>query len=126
MNHPSRLAPKVGRAVFELCNPIVRTFPIVAEEGASYPFMVYRRTSLTTYTTKDRYNYLTQISMELVIVTQKYDEGVSLSQEVWDALDKKGGNIGGLDIDEIRVTSSSEDFANNAYIQRLHIEVDVE
>lgn len=126
MNHPSRLAPKVGRAVFELCNPIVRTFPIVAEEGASYPFMVYRRTSLTTYTTKDRYNYLTQISMELVIVTQKYDEGVSLSQEVWDALDKKGGNIGGLDIDEIRVTSSSEDFANNAYIQRLQIEVDVE
>lgn len=126
MNHPSRLAPKVGRAIFELCNPIVRTFPIVAEEGATYPFMVYRRTSLTPYTTKDRYNYLTQISMELVIVTQKYEDGVLISQEVWDALDKKGGNIGGLDIDEIRVTSSSEDFANNAYIQRLQIEVDVE
>lgn len=126
MNHPSRLAPKVGRAIFELTNPIVRTFPIVAEEGASYPFMVYRRTSLTPYTTKDRFNYLTQISMELVIVTQKYEEGVALSQEVWDALDKKGGNIGGLDISAIRVTSSSEDFANNAYIQRLQIEVDVE
>ncbi len=126
MTNPSRLAPKVGRVIFELCNPIVRSFPIVAEQGANYPFMVYRRNSLTPYTTKDRFNYLTQISMELVIVTQTYEEGVELSQEVWDALDKKAGFIGGIDIDEIRVTSSSEDFANNAYIQRLQIEVDVE
>lgn len=126
MTNPSRLAPKVGRVIFELCNPIVRSFPIVAEQGANYPFMVYRRASLTPYTTKDRFNYLTQISMELVIVTQTYEEGVELSQEVWDALDKKAGHIGGIDIDEIRVSSSSEDFANNAYIQRLQIEVDVE
>lgn len=117
---------KVGKAIYELVNPIVRSYPVIAEEGANYPFAVYRRTSLTPYTTKDRYNYLVTISMELVIVTQRYDEGVELSQRVWEALDKRGGNIGGLDISEIRVTSTSEDFANNAYLQRLQIEVDVE
>lgn len=118
-------APKVGKAIYELCNPIVRSYPIVAENGTNYPFLVYRRTSHNSSNTKDRYNYLVQISMELVIVTQRYDEGVDLSQRVWEALDKVGGVIAGVEIDEIRVTSASEDFVNDAYIQRLQIEVDV-
>ena len=118
-------APRVGRAIYELCNPIVRSYPIVAEEGADYPFMVYRRNSLTPYNTKDRFNYVVTISLEISIVTNRYDEGVDLSQKVWDALDKKGGVIAGLEISEIRVTSASEDYINNAYVQRLQIEVDV-
>lgn len=118
-------APRVGKAIYELCNPIVRSFPIVAEQGANYPFMVYRRTSHNSQNTKDRYNYLVSISMELVIVTQRYDEGVDLSQKVWEALDKEGGVVAGVEIEEIRVTSTSEDYINDAYVQRLQIEVDV-
>lgn len=118
-------APKVGKAIYELINPIVRSYPIVAEKGADFPFAVYRRTSHNSSNTKDRYNYIVQISMEVVIVTTRYDEGVELSQQVWEALDKVGGIIAGVEIEEIKVTSSSEDFANDAYIQRLQIEVDV-
>ena len=118
-------APRVGKAIYELCNPIVRSFPIVAEQGANYPFMVYRRTSHNSQNTKDRYNYLVSISMELVIVSDRYEDSVNLSQQVWEALDKDGGVIAGVEIQEIRVTSTSEDYINDAYVQRLQIEVDV-
>lgn len=118
-------APRVGKAIYEICNPIVRSFPIVAEQGANYPFMVYRRTSHNSQNTKDRYNYLVSISMELVIVSDRYEDSVNLSQQVWEALDKEGGVIAGVEIQEIRVTSTSEDYINDAYVQRLQIEVDV-
>ncbi|MBD5113133.1 MAG: hypothetical protein HDT42_11485 [Ruminococcaceae bacterium] len=87
--------------------------------------MVYRRTSHNSQNTKDRYNYLVTISMELVIVSDRYEDSVNLSQQVWEALDKKGGVIAGVEIQEIRVTSTSEDYINDAYVQRLQIEVDV-
>lgn len=118
-------APKVGKAIYEICNPIVRSYPVMVEKGGDFPFLVYRRTSHNSDNTKDRYNFLVQISMELVIFTTRYDEGVELSQQVWERLDKVGGIIAGVEIEEIRVTSSSEDFANDVYIQRLQIEVDV-
>lgn len=118
-------APRVGKAIYELCNPIVRSFPIVADEGTVFPFLVYRRTSHNSHNTKDRYNYLVSISMELVIVSDRYEDSVNLSQQVWEALDKEGGVIAGVEIQEIRVTSTSEDYVNDAYVQRLQIEVDV-
>lgn len=47
----------IGKAIFTILDGIEKVYPIVADNGANYPFIVYRRAGLQHSNTKDRYNY---------------------------------------------------------------------
>ena len=50
---------QVGKAIKELLakENITNVYPLIADEGTTFPFVIYKRTSLVPSNTKDRYNY---------------------------------------------------------------------
>lgn len=70
----------IGKALNELLKDIAPTFPLLAEQSAQYPFIVYRRMSLDVANTKDVFNYAEFATCEVIVAHQKYSESISLAQ----------------------------------------------
>lgn len=118
---------KVTKAIFTLTEDIFegRVYPIVAEQGTSYPFMVVKRQNTDCLRVKER-TCLTETSfLELTIVTNKYEESIELAEKVKEKLDWVRGEINDIIITEMFIEASSEDYINDAYIQRLNITVTI-
>lgn len=94
-----------------------KIFPIVANEGTTFPFLVYRRSAYRPQSNKDYTDEV--VSMELVILSNKYDESVDIANAVADALDRKETEI----ISDIQLTNISEDYSEDTYIQKLYIDI---
>ncbi len=48
---------EIGKAIFTILKGIKNVYPLVAEKGTTYPFVIYRRVNLQHSNTKDRFNY---------------------------------------------------------------------
>lgn len=113
----------LGTLFYGLMNPLLPTFPIIAEQGTPQPFAVYRRTGVTLPYTKDRYNYEEVASYEVIITASTYPECVRLAQDVKARLDGLRGEWEGNHITEIKLTNTDEDWHNDGYIQRLYFTI---
>lgn len=96
-----------------------KVFPIVANEGTQFPFVVYRRSAYRPQSNKDYSDEV--VSMELIILSTKYDESVDIANVVAEALDRKTTEI----ISDIQLTNISEDYIDDTYIQRLFIDISI-
>lgn len=94
-----------------------KIFPIVATEGTNFPFLVYRRAAYRPMSNKDYSDEV--VSMEIVILSSKYDESVEIANAVADALDRKETEI----ISDIQLTNISEDFSGDTYLQKLYFDI---
>ena len=94
-----------------------KIFPIVADLGTKFPFLVYRRTSFRPYNNKDYTDEA--VYMDLLIVSQSYEQSVDIADVVADALDKKSTNT----IDEINIVNIHEDYIDDSYTQVISIEI---
>lgn len=96
-----------------------KVFPIVANEGTQFPFVVYRRSAYRPQSNKDYSDEV--VSMELIILSTKYDESVDIANVVAEALDRKTTEI----ISDIQLTNISEDYIDDTYVQRLFIDISI-
>ncbi len=48
---------EIGKAIYKVLEGTTKVYPLVADMGASYPFISYRRCGLSHANTKDRFNY---------------------------------------------------------------------
>ena len=48
---------EIGKAIKTVLDGTTKVYPLIADMGASYPFIVYRRSGLSHANTKDRFNY---------------------------------------------------------------------
>lgn len=94
-----------------------KIFPLVAVANTTFPFMVYRRTSYTPENNKDYEGE--KVGIEMVIVAQKYEEGVDIADKVATALNHARTNI----IDDIILTNISENFVEDTFTQQVNIEI---
>jgi hypothetical protein len=117
---------KVGKAVYSLLKDIAPVFPLVADEGTKYPFIVYKRTSTNTLNSKDVYNFQELAMIELNIAAEDYEGSVSLAEKVKEKLEHYRGQVEGITIRGISMTDSSEDWMNDCYAQRLMFEFNIE
>lgn len=115
----------IGKALNELLKDIAPTFPLLAEQSAQYPFIVYRRMSLDVANTKDVFNYAEFATCEVIVAHQKYSESISLAQQIKDKLEHFRGKIDDVHIFSIYLSSASEDFVNDAYIQKLIFRIEI-
>ena len=83
-----------------------KIFPLVAVEGTTFPFLVYRRSGYVP------------ASMELAILSDKYETSVNVADAVLTGL--HGSNS---DIDEVKIIGTSEEFSDDVYIQKLIINI---
>lgn len=116
---------KVGRFIAEHIKDIVPVYAVLADHGATYPFAVYRRTGLTTYNTKDKFNYSEHVLIEINVASKDYDESVELLDKIKSRLEHKSGIINDIYVEGIDVINSSEDWQNDAYIQTIVFRIKV-
>lgn len=99
-----------------------KTYPIVAEESTTYPFIIYRRSSLTPASNKD---YRSEsVYMDIFVVTERYATGIDISELVRDALER--GDYRGTNVEDITLVNASEEYLDDAFIQNLTFKIDIE
>lgn len=103
-----------------------RVFPLVADKGTSFPFIVYRRDGLTPSSNKDRLVYDTQVRMSFIVASSDYRQGLDICSKVVDVLlASQGRTIGGLDITDLELLDTSEEYREDTFLQLLSIKVNI-
>lgn len=103
-----------------------RVFPIIADKGTSFPFIVYRRDGLTPSSNKDRLVYDTQVRMSFIVASSDYRQGLDICSKVVDVLlASQGRTIGGLDITDLELLDTSEEYREDTFLQLLSITVNI-
>ena len=98
-----------------------KIYPIVAEVSTTYPFIIYRRSSLTPASNKDQ--QAEAIYLDVFVVTERYATGVDIAELVRTALER--GNYSDTKIQDIKLVNASEDFLDDAFIQNLTFKIDI-
>jgi len=96
-----------------------RVFPIVSKEGTQYPFVVYRRNSVTPTYCKDGLASETA-SVDIVIASNTYTNSIEVADRVRAAIDKRACVFQDTTASNIEMTTAEEDFVDDTYIQTLN------
>lgn len=96
----------------------VKIYPLIADNDAKFPFIVYKRSGLTSMTTKDGI-YQDNVTIEIKIVADKYSTSIQIANIVRDLLQKPYAVFGTMEIDDVSISFANEDFIENAYIQTM-------
>ena len=91
-----------------------KIYPLVAESDTSYPFVVFKRTGITPEYTKD-WLTMESVSVEIVCASDKYFQSVDMANLIREEMD----GLRGGEILETKVDYITEDFIDDAYIQRI-------
>ena len=113
----------VGQKVYELLASntelmknidVNNIFPLIAEEGATFPFIVFRRNGITPNYTKNELANET-VSLTVFICLKSYSDSVKTAEIVREIMDlHKDGYFNLITFDGI-----TEDFVDDSYIQEL-------
>lgn len=122
---------KVGRVIHERLQDIIRIFPIVADKGTIGDFAVYRRISLSESDTKDLYNFEEIANVEIIVVAQNYEKSLEIAQAIKIRLEHTIGKFETnkeeeIAINKIEMTNASEDWNNDAYLQKMTFRIIIE
>ena len=95
-----------------------KLFPLVANAGTTFPFIVYRRSSFSPRGNKDELSEV--VGVELAIISNTYSTSVNLANLVADTL----LNVSDNDvIDYIKIVNMWEDFSEDTFIQKISIDI---
>lgn len=116
----------IGKVIYDLCNGICPCYPVIADKGAEYPFIIYRRDGLVQDNTKDT-AVADRIRMEIVLAAKDYDESVRLIQKVKNAIDCRRyySPDSNICVQKTTITGASERWNNDAYVQSLDFVMEV-
>jgi hypothetical protein len=96
-----------------------KVFPLVANAGTTFPFIVYRRNGYRPYSNKD---YTDEVAyIELAVLSDNYIDGVQLADAVGNALNEKETET----IDEIVIENASEEYNSDTYIQKINLKITI-
>lgn len=96
-----------------------KVFPLIANAGTTFPFIVYRRSSYSPQSDKDA---LTEtVYMEIAIICNNYEQSVSIANDVADVLLAYKSDT----IEEIKVTNISEEFISNSFVQKVNLQINL-
>jgi len=99
-----------------------KIYPIFAEDNIINPFIVYSRTNLNTFYSKDGLLY-DEVSISVNVISDDYTENINISNAVRNALELKTGDYNGIYIYSLLFENATEDFGVDGYITRLDFTV---
>lgn len=117
---------EIGNMIYERINPIVPTYPIIADKGSTYPFSVYRRTYFRPSYTKDRNDFQDTVGIEILVCTNTYKESILLAQKIKDELELLRGRWKDTIVVNIDLIDSNEYWNEDAYVQRMIFEIQID
>ena len=116
---------KIGKAIKIIFHDNKNIYPLVADQGAEYPFIIYRRTGVKHADTKDRFNFSEEITLEIIVASNTYSECLDEAQRVMWRMENTRGTYNDIKIQEIKLVDASEDYIEDAYIQKLTFKIEI-
>jgi hypothetical protein len=94
-------------------------FPIVAENGTNYPFVVYTRTGITPKTATKDGRYEDTVNFQVTVVSDSYNESVDVADIVRGLLEMAYIGDESIAATEIYMSGVTERYESEAYIQQM-------
>jgi hypothetical protein len=114
----------IGKYIYSVLNgseeitSLAKTYPLIADNDAKYPFIIYRRVNLSSNSSKDGY-YEDDVTIEITVVSDKYSDSVDIATKIRNLLERQSVNYEDLEINDTTLSLATEEYSNNAYVQRL-------
>lgn len=93
-------------------------YPLVADNDAKFPFIVYKRVNLVSETTKDGLSE-DNVTVEIVVVSDSYSSGLDIAIKVRELLEKQCVVYSDIEISDATLNLAAEEYSNSSYIQRM-------
>ena len=93
-------------------------FPIVANANTKYPYIVMQRTGIRASYSKAGITE-DNVTLEIIAISNDYSQSIDIAQLIRETIDGKRYRSDEIEIDDIDVESITEEFVDNAYLQRL-------
>ena len=95
-------------------------YPLISTDDVDFPFIVYGRESVTPKYCKDL-NVEDDVNLRFYIVSDNYSEAITVANKVRQILENRRFVNEEICIDRMHVTSVSESFDENSYIEEIFI-----
>lgn len=95
-----------------------KIYPLSTKINSSFPFVIYKRSSLSAEYTKDGREG-DAVTVEIAVASDNYLNSVTIAEEVRKALENKRGRYDDFDVIDARLVSADEDFIEDTFIQHL-------
>lgn len=99
-------------------------FPIVAEEGTNYPFIIYKRTGLVSNGCKDGY-YEDTTRVEIRTVCSTYEQSINIINRIRELFERQHFVYNGMEINDVTIEGASENYEYNAFTQLLNLNLKI-
>lgn len=116
---------EIGKAIYKVLEGTTKVYPLVADMGASYPFITYRRSGLSHANTKDRFNYQELATVEVIVASDKYAEALQIAKQILGRMEYTRGMYENISISEIKLVNAEEDYIEDAFIQKLTFNIEI-
>lgn len=117
---------EIGKAIYKVLDGTAKVYPLIADQGASYPFIVYRRAGITHSDTKDRFNYQELATVEVIVAGNTYQQSLQIAKEVMNRMEHTRGVYDNISISEIKMVNAEEDYLEDAFIQKLTFNIEIQ
>ena len=118
----------IGKAIYTILQTSIdidkKIYPLIADEGTTFPFIIYKRTGLTPESTKDNTNE--NVSVEINIASSNYSESIDLAIKARKALEHKKGTYSDIAIEDIVIDDATEDYIEDTFIQTLTFKIELQ
>lgn len=101
-----------------------KIYPLVADADTTFPFIVYRRNSIITQTSKDRLINEEAGTVEIIVASEKYNESITVAEAVTTALLTRK-RYQDINVKKIEMLEASEDYIENAFVQKIIFKITI-
>lgn len=117
----------IGKYIFSRLsgNITCRSYPLVADNNAKYPFIVYRRQNLQSSRTKDGICE-DVVTVEIIVVSNTYEASIDIAQQVRRLLERQSVAFDDIEINDGTITMATEEYNDNAYVQRMQFQFKIQ
>ena len=98
-----------------------RIYPLIADEGTTFPFIIYSRIGIDQQSSKDSTD--DEIRVLIQIAANNYQQSIEIAEIVRGILEHKNGTFSNLYIEDIILEDASEDWLDDSFIQNLNFNI---
>lgn len=98
-----------------------KKYPLIADTTTTFPFLIYRRSNVFSSKNKDYSNE--SVTVEVLIISDKYKEGIEIAELTRSAIEGKNGVIEGIEIEDIIMEDAYEEYVDDSFIQVLNFRI---
>jgi len=101
-----------------------KIYPLVANEGTSYPFIIYSRDSITPEYTKGLYGgWTNNLTFTIHVYSNDYEQSIIIANIVRNALEWRQIQNEDIKVNQIELISAYEQYNEDGYHQALTFQV---